>query len=301
MLRLYAGLAFSILNDLERYETQYKKKCDSGHGNELLTPKEKHKFNYVTGIALMECTALELAEPLKRKRKIRRYIDPPRGRKRVMLRLTYEKARTEIEELRDAIRTELNERIFLRIPTDLEHFYYEEGHETSPLAKLVAGIPYRPLFDDESKPLEQRFSQRWPLAHEEVKAAGNCFATGNNTACVFHLMRAVEHGARAMVEGLGVTSNLKKPIELCSWEELIQVLDPAVVALKVGSKKTRQQNELWSFYDKAVGHFKHFRAWRDPIAHARKTAGVIETLDTLNNVRQFMVHLNERLEEQPLT
>jgi hypothetical protein len=302
MLRVYAGLAYSILTQIEGYETQFKKKCDNGKGDDVLTPKEKNRFSVITGMALMECGNLELIEPLKRKRKIRRYIDPPHGRKRVALRLTYDKAHAQLEELRDAILSELQERIFLRIPTDRESYYCDEDEKQSPLtdlAKIIKNKPYKPLFDDETKPLEKRFSQRWPTANEEIVAAGNCYATGNNTACVLHLMRAVEHGARAMVAGLGVTDKLQYPIELCSWEDLIQVLEPPVRALR--TRKLREQNREWEFYDKALGHFQHFRAWRDPIAHARRTAQEGETKDALNNVRQFMVHLNERLEEQPLT
>jgi len=298
MLRVYAGLSYGILTQIEQIKARFKKKCDSGQGGELLTPREKSLFNVATGIALMECANLELTEPLKRKRKIRRYIDPPAPRKRA-LRLTYEKAHTEIEELKDAILAELNDRVFLRIPTSLEHYYFAEDREGSPFSNLVE-VSSKPLFDDETKPLEKRFSKRWPNANNEIIAAGNCYATGNNTAAVFHLMRAVEHGARALVAGLGLTLNLKRPIELCSWDELIRVLDPAVTELKVGHKTSRQRNDKWAFYDKAVGHFKHFRVWRDPVAHARKIAQEGETKDAFHNVRQFMVHLNDQLKEQPV-
>jgi hypothetical protein len=66
----------------------------------------------------------------------------------------------------------------------------------------------------------------FPEANKEIILAGNCYATGNYTACVFHLMRAVEIGAKAMVCAMkaqkhigyyknvaGVKTFVKKPID----------------------------------------------------------------------------------------
>ena len=38
----------------------------------------------------------------------------------------------------------------------------------------------------------------------ELEAAGRCHAYGQNTACVFHLMRVVDYGLRLVARSLGI-------------------------------------------------------------------------------------------------
>ena len=40
---------------------------------------------------------------------------------------------------------------------------------------------------------------------DDVKEAGNCYATGRYTACVFHCMRVLEKGLHALVRELNNT------------------------------------------------------------------------------------------------
>ncbi len=64
-------------------------------------------------------------------------------------------------------------------------------------------------------------SQEWPISHgiiadpfpsaiPEFKRAGRCFAYGENTACVFHLMRVVDLGLRAVAASLTVPYDARK-------------------------------------------------------------------------------------------
>ena len=47
------------------------------------------------------------------------------------------------------------------------------------------------------------FKFNFPTANTEVIEAGNCFAFGRNTACVFHLMRALEVVLKSLFNRLG--------------------------------------------------------------------------------------------------
>ncbi len=42
---------------------------------------------------------------------------------------------------------------------------------------------------------------KFPTASADIEEAGNCYAVGRNTACVFHLMRVMEIGIRALADG----------------------------------------------------------------------------------------------------
>jgi len=49
-------------------------------------------------------------------------------------------------------------------------------------------------------PIYDKFRSAW----EEFQRAGHCYAFGENTACVFHLMRIVDFGLRQVAKSLGI-------------------------------------------------------------------------------------------------
>ena len=60
-------------------------------------------------------------------------------------------------------------------------------------------------------------------ANDEITLAGNCYATGSYTACVFHLMQIVEIGARSIIKDLKAEKYLinrgnRVPLELSERE-----------------------------------------------------------------------------------
>ncbi len=154
-------------------------------------------------------------------------------------------------------------------------------------------------------------AEKFPLANDEARLAGNCFATGHHTACVFHLMRVVEIGAKAMVVALKVQKHLivtshlngkkqvvKKPVELCDWNTLKIGLQKALTEMEQGGKTSVLKKEKLEFFSHAVSQFGLFKdAWRNKVAHSQKEYQPGETLDIMNNVRHFMQHLSERVAE----
>jgi hypothetical protein len=82
-------------------------------------------------------------------------------------------------------------------------------------------------------------------ATPDIREAGNCIAVDMGTAAVFHLMRAVEWGLRALCKHLGilrVPHNKKHiPIEYATWDNMLQKvqeeIDKRVDALGPGKRK----------------------------------------------------------------
>src|SRR5205085_5356579 len=108
------------------------------------------------------------------------------------------KLQWELRDLREAVERGLTKKIFMYLPASDAEYYDQEA-----------------LFG-------QEVATKFPQANKEIKEAGNCYATGNYTASVFHLMRAVEHGARALVKRLKIRrgtgpDDLPYPVELCDW------------------------------------------------------------------------------------
>jgi hypothetical protein len=180
-----------------------------------------------------------------------------------------------VNELRHCILKELRDRKFMFIPIEESKYYDQEA-----------------LFG-------QEIQSRFPQANAEISAAGNCYATGNYTACVFHLMRAVEIGARCMVTRLGVHAHLNgQPLELCDWGTLIAALQKGVDTLATGTRTDMRKKKRFEFYNHAVGSFRNFKdAWRNHVSHTREMYQPGKTKDIMDNTRQFMTHLAEQLRE----
>lgn len=156
-----------------------------------------------------------------------------------------------------------------------------------------------------------KVATQFPSADEEIVSAGNCYATANYSACVFHLMRVVETGAKALVKALkaekhilvprqenGKTVMVKKPIELCDWKLLKDGMTKALAKLEGGTKLSLKKKQDLEYFSHAVSQFSLFKdAWRNKTAHSRHVYGAGEAKDIMENVRQFMVYLAKRVKE----
>lgn len=152
---------------------------------------------------------------------------------------------------------------------------------------------------------------QFPTANIEIKLAGNCYATENYTACVFHLMRAVEVGLKLLVVELkaekylnetirehGKAKVVRKPVELCDWNKLITGLNSALESKKAGTKTSTAKKDLLEFYSQAIAQFDNFRnAWRNKVSHSNKIYPPGETKDIMDNTRQFLQKLATRIKE----
>lgn len=179
-----------------------------------------------------------------------------------------------ILELRHRISDELQNKSFIYIPNDHALFYQRH---------LLSG----------------ETAERFPKAALEMERAGNCYATSNYTACVFHLMRAVEIGARCMVKDLKVTTHLNgKHLELCDWGTLATALQKGVESLAVGTRTSLRRKRKFEFYNHALGSFRNFKdAWRNHVSHTREAYDAKQAKEIIDYTRQFMSHLATRVKE----
>jgi hypothetical protein len=173
-------------------------------------------------------------------------------------------------ELRNRISDELKNRLFMFIPIK-----QAEYHEQPALFGIEV-------------------AEKFPKANKELTEAGNCYAAGNNTACVFHLMRAVELGVRPLVKNLKV--NLSRPVELCEWGQLVGGLEDAIKQLpKRTSVAASARSE---FYSHAVAQFRNFKdAWRNHVAHTRTSYDEYQAMSVMVNAKHFFEHIATRLKE----
>ena len=155
--------------------------------------------------------------------------------------------------------------------------------------------------------------ERFRSARADIRDGGNCLALGCGSAAVFHLMRVVEHGLRALGKHLGVRrlSKEKKskttglvisrkytPIGYEQWENILNSLpkrvDKRLTKLRPGPAKQKWQ----AFYSPVLLDINAIReAWRNHIMHARQDATQIEAEGVKFRVEAIMRTLAERIRE----
>src|ERR1039457_5272985 len=120
----------------------------------------------------------------------------------------------------------------------------------------------------------------FPSAEDDIREAGNCFALDRPTATVFHLMRVMEAGLKALGKDLGVawTSNWGTCLNEIEKQATVKKSDP--------------------FFAEAVADLRAFKnAWRNPTMHIERIYSEKEAERIFQTVEGFMVHLATRLTE----
>lgn len=189
----------------------------------------------------------------------------------------------ELNELHEALDSALFMRRFYTIEPGEEKFFY----------------------DDSLRPLPEMFGEKvslnFPSALEDIKEAGNCYATDRNTACVFHCMRVLEHGLRALAKRLRVTLPKNLHIDLAEWGKLIDRIEEEIEKIEKVRKRTPQRERDLEFYHSAASQFRHFKnAWRNHVMHSRAWYDHEEAGKVLRHVREFMRHLADRGVRDPI-
>ncbi len=184
--------------------------------------------------------------------------------------IPYERFRELVVEIQERIIDDTTVRRFLSL-TDGEGKYYDEWW-----------LGWRETM------------YRFPSILSDVEEASKCLALNRATACVFHLMRVMEFGLRAL------RASLKEapldPDKHYTWGNL---LDRCTKEL---AKPLADRSPEWrtdeAFYSGATTRLIGVKdAWRNPTMHVRSKYTEEEALDIWNHVKAFMAHLATKLKE----
>lgn len=166
----------------------------------------------------------------------------------------------QLEELRERIQQELEDRaIYFLSPPEAAMF--EQG-----IGSFAPGI--RDRFADMSTDLGE---------------AAYCLALSRNTACIFHLMRAMEAAVQAIGAKLGVTIIDKNNVDL-EWGKVVANVKNAVEAMPRGDER-----DQWSEVVTLLYHVK--QCWRNSTMHPKQTYTSEEADEVRRAVNGFLRHL----------
>jgi hypothetical protein len=173
----------------------------------------------------------------------------------------------QLQELMSRMWDELDSHVFYQIESSKSQYYEQPEKRIGP-----------------------EISNSFPSATLELIDASKCYAVGRNTACVFHLMRALEVGLACMAAVFGVSS------DHTNWQNIIEQIESKIRELS----KTKPKNwkEEQEFYSQAASYFMVLKdAWRNYTAHMRGRYDEDEAQRIMDNVIGFLKKLSVKLHE----
>lgn len=148
----------------------------------------------------------------------------------------------------------------------------------------------------------------FPGAGFDIRESGNCLAAECPTAAVFHLMRSVEWGLRALGTKLGIrrlrcvnkkTGKVKyAALPWAQWEDIINQIKSRIAARITEVKRGPKKQEYQEFYNPAVDNIERFKdAYRNHVMHTRRQYTRGEAFELFEQVRYFMTRLATKLSD----
>ncbi len=166
-----------------------------------------------------------------------------------------------INELNRRITDELKTRFVFVLPSSKASFYN----------------PKKPIF---GKEVADTFNNM----NEDISEAGNCFAVGRYTACVFHLMRVMEKGVQKFAAKVDIAPSVTYNDE---WQTILNA-----IRTKIGSLYSKHSDPDRVKYESVLGHLETVKiAWRNPTMHPKATYTEEEAKALLDAVKIFMKDL----------
>jgi hypothetical protein len=178
---------------------------------------------------------------------------------------TYGQTREDIRSLKLSLDVELDTRKFFFVPPERSEYY--SGDEFFLVGKFFGKMePF------------QEVLKVFPSTGDDLVEAGNCLALDRPTACVFHLMRVMEVGLKAIAKALGFTYS-------SNWGKCLADIE-------------KQGQRAEPFFIEAVAYLRSVKnAWRNPTMHIERIYSEQEAEHIFNAVQAFMQHLASRLTE----
>ena len=180
----------------------------------------------------------------------------------------YQLLQKNSEELRQRVEDELEGKAL----------YYVSDH-----VDLLSGAP---LFGEQ-------VDDAFPSARHDIAEAGCCLALRRSTACVLHLMRALEPGLASLAAALEVDH------ANTNWQTIIDRMESKITSRNKGTNDEKWKNEDKPFFAEAATHFLMIKnAWRNHAMHGKDKYADEEAKKIYESVKSFMHHLSKRLSEE---
>jgi alpha-amylase/alpha-mannosidase (GH57 family) len=168
----------------------------------------------------------------------------------------------------------ISEKVFLARVDELERRYEDE---TAGLFFLFIPANKVPYFKGEK--ISPPVSGEFPRAAGEIQEACKCYALSQNTACVFHLMRALEKALKVIAKSLNIPDPTKDADR--NWGKMLKTIKTEIdsgnstLAAEWGTKK--------HFYEALYAQLEAIKnPWRNATMHVEMNYDEEMALDIFN-------------------
>jgi hypothetical protein len=145
-------------------------------------------------------------------------------------------------------------------------------------------------FYQDHRILTREAKDAFPKLAQELRSAGNAYACGLPTACVFHCMRALEHALQAMALDCGLMWTKEQ------WHNIIEQIDATIDRQRDTLQRGVAKDERLHGLSKAAKEFFYFKdGWRNYVSHKRVSYEPEQATEVLEHVRAFTEHLAKEL------
>jgi hypothetical protein len=164
-----------------------------------------------------------------------------------------------LRNISERFQDELEDRTFLYVSAELAAFYDQD-----PLSG-------------------ERVFEKFKDAREDIKNAGNCYAVGQSTACVFHLMRGMEVVVRKLARRPHMNITITPRT---TWRQITGAMDARIKAMPDSTVRQKQKREDW---ESARANLYHVGSvWRNGTMHPAMSYTQSQARDVLDACRVFM-------------
>jgi hypothetical protein len=128
----------------------------------------------------------------------------------------------------------------------------------------------------------------FPSSENDIAEAARCLAMQRYTACVMHLMRALEVPLDALARRCGVEAK-------ANWNTLLNDIEA-----RIRERRSDRDAVAEQWMAEAATHFRFIKnAWRNHAMHARASYDEAQARDIYGSVRSFLQQLAAHLDEEP--
>jgi hypothetical protein len=231
--------------------------------DDLLTEKDKSDLHIWLGIAFDIATKFEISDALNRIGIFRDCIDEKKGP------FTYRRMVEEIRVLGQSIASGLKDQLIYRYPTS----------DVRALRSWQA--QWKDVVD------------KFPSAQADIFSGVDLLALGHNTASVFHFMRVLEHGLRALAADVG------KNFDVQNWQNIIEQIEAEIRTLSKTLRSGQAKGKRLQFLAESAKEFMYFKdGWRNFVSHNHAAYDQEQARAVCEHVRVFMTILASRLREK---
>ena len=145
-------------------------------------------------------------------------------------------------------------------------------------------------------PFGDNVDNKFPSSRYDISEAGRCLALKRSTACVLHLMRALEVGLASLAGALGRTLTTE------NWNTILSDIETEIRSRTKATHGPTWKDKDEPFFAESATHFRFIKnAWRNHAMHAKDKYTEEQAEEIYDSVRSFMRHLSERLSEEVLS